>query len=117
MIIRIALLSLIACGLAGFGTIVWMVAPHGDTAIAATAPVTKLKVLVAARGLRPGSLMKADDITMREVDEDKLPNGFIADETNARRTLTGAPSTRNADDAGAARNGANASPYRLRTSQ
>ncbi len=89
MIIRIALLGLIACGLAGFGTVVWMVTPHGDTAVAATPVVNKLKVLVAARALRPGSLLKTDDITVREVDEDKLPTGFIADETNARRTLTG----------------------------
>ena len=38
MILRFALLGLIACGLAGFGTIIWMVAPHGDSAVAATAP-------------------------------------------------------------------------------
>lgn len=89
MILRIALLGLIACGLAGFGTIVWMVTPHGDSAVAATAPVTKLKVLVAAKALRPGALLKADDLTSREVDEDKLPTGFVVDETNARRQLTG----------------------------
>ncbi len=90
MIIRIALLGLIACGLAGFGTIVWMVTPHGDVAVAATPLVNRLKVLVAAKALRPGSLMKADDITVREVDEDKLPTGYIADETSARRSFTGA---------------------------
>ncbi len=89
MILRIALLGLIACGLAGFGTIVWMVTPHGDTAVAASAPVSKVRVLVAAKPLRPGALLKADDLAAKEVDEDKLPVGFVADETNARRQLTG----------------------------
>ena len=89
MILRIALLGLIACGLAGFGTIVWMVTPHGDTAVAAVAPVAKMRVLVAAKALRPGALIKTDDLAAREVDEDKLPPGFIADENNARRMLTG----------------------------
>ena len=89
MILRVALLGLIACGLAGFGTIVWMVMPHGDTAIAATAPVAKIRVLVAAKALRPGALLKSDDLTAKEVDEDKLPIGFVADENNARRQLTG----------------------------
>ncbi len=89
MILRVALLAMIACGLAGFGTIVWMVMPHGDAAVAATSPVTKIKVLVATRPLRPGSLLKSDDVGAREVDEDKLPAGYIADETNARRGLVG----------------------------
>ena len=89
MILRVALLGLIACGLAGFGTIVWMVMPHGDSAVAASIPVNKLKVLVASRALRPGALLKFDDIVARDVDEDKLPTGFIADETNARRLLIG----------------------------
>ena len=90
MIVRVALLALIACGLAGFGTIVWMVAPHGDAATAAAvAPSNHVKVLVAAKPLRPGSLLKVDDISGREVDEDKLPEGYVLDDANARRSLTG----------------------------
>lgn len=90
MIMRVALLVLIACGLAGFGTIVWMVAPHGETAAASQpVPVAKVKVLVAARPLRPGALLKAEDIAGREIDEDKLPAAYIADDANTRRGLTG----------------------------
>lgn len=89
MILRVALLGLIACGLAGIGTIAWMVMPHGDSAVAATAAVNRVKVLVAARALRAGALLKSEDLAGREVDEDKLPAGYIADETNARRQLTG----------------------------
>ena len=89
--IRVALLGLIACGLAGFGTIVWMVMPHDEAAAVAAAlpPVNKVRVLVAAKPLRPGALLKADDLAGKEVDEDKLPPGYIADEGNARRMLTG----------------------------
>jgi pilus assembly protein CpaB len=90
--IRVALLALIACGLAGFGTIVWMVMPHGqDAAVAATVPVDKIKVIAAARALRPGVLLKNDDTTIREVDQDKLPEGYLAagDDQNNRRSLLG----------------------------
>ncbi len=89
MILRVALLGLIACGLAGFGTIVWMVMPHGDVAMAASAPVEKLKVLIVAKPLRAGALLKTDDVASKEVDVDKLPEGYIADETNARRGIMG----------------------------
>lgn len=89
MILRVMLLGLIACGIAGFGTIVWMVAPHGDTAVAATAPIARTKVLVAAKLLRPGALLKSDDLAAREIEDDKLPAGFVADDPNARRTLVG----------------------------
>ena len=91
--IRVALLALIACGLAGFGTIAWMVMPHTPDAAAAAAvvPVDKVKVLVAAKALRPGSLLKNDEMAVREVDQDKLPEGFIAagDDNVARRSLVG----------------------------
>jgi pilus assembly protein CpaB len=90
--IRVALLALIACGLAGFGTIVWMVMPHGqDAAVAATVPVDKIKVITAAKALRPGVLLKNEDTTIREIDQDKLPEGYIAagDDQNARRSLLG----------------------------
>jgi pilus assembly protein CpaB len=91
MIVRFALLALIACGLAGFGTIIWMVSPHGETAAASASvqTATKVKVLIAARPLRAGSLLKADDIGAREVEEDKLPEGYVLDDVAVRRSLVG----------------------------
>jgi len=95
MIIRVALLALIACGLAGFGMIMWMVMPRGDVAVAAVAPVEKMKVVVIAKGLRPGALLKSDDIAVRDVEHDKLPEGVImADDANVRRNLVGAMARR-----------------------
>jgi pilus assembly protein CpaB len=96
MIIRIALLALIASGLAGFGTIIWMVMPHGEVATAAVAnPIEKARVVVAAKPMRPGALMKAEDMAVREVELDKLPEGSIlADDANVRRNLVGAMTRR-----------------------
>jgi pilus assembly protein CpaB len=90
--IRVALLALIACGLAGFGTIVWMVMPHGaDEAVAAAPPVDKVKVIVAAKALRAGALLKNEDTSVKEVDPSKLPEGYIAagDDATTRRSLMG----------------------------
>jgi pilus assembly protein CpaB len=95
MMIRVALLALIACGLAGFGTIMWMVMPRGDVAVASVAPVEKMKVIVIAKGLRPGSLMKSDDVVIREIEQTKLPDGAImAEDANVRRSLVGAMARR-----------------------
>ncbi len=96
MIIRIALLALIASGLAGFGTIIWMVMPHNDTVAAAVAnPIERARVVVAAKPMRPGALMKAEDMAVREIEVDKLPEGFIqADDANVRRNLVGAMTRR-----------------------
>ena len=89
MILRVALLGLIACGLAGFGTIVWMVMPHNDAAVVASAPANKIRVLVAAKLLKAGSLLKTDDLVIREVDEDKLAEGYLTDEPGVRRGVMG----------------------------
>ncbi len=96
MIIRIALLALIASGLAGFGTIIWMVMPHNDAVAAAVAnPIERARVVVAAKPMRPGALMKAEDMAVREIEVDKLPEGFIqADDANVRRNLVGAMTRR-----------------------
>ncbi len=92
MMVRVALLALIACGLAGFGTIIWMVMPHSEDAVAAASsvPAEKIKVLVAAKALKAGSLMKPEEIAIREVEQDKLPEGYVAgEEPMARRGMVG----------------------------
>ena len=90
--IRVALLALIACGLAGFGTIVWMVMPHGqETVVAPVTPVDRVKVIVSARALRAGSLLKDEDTAVQDVDQDKLPVGYIpaGPDNGVRRSLMG----------------------------
>lgn len=94
--IRIAMLLLIAFGLAGFGAIAWVLMPGASAPTeAAVAPTTKIAVLVAARQLRPGLLLKPEDVTVTEVAEDKLPIGNMPDQTDAKRSLIGGMVLRN----------------------
>jgi len=88
--IRLAMMLLIACGLAGFGVAVWMLMP-GDAAppAAAVAQVPKVAVFVVAQPLRPGMLLKPEDIAVGEVAEDKLASGSVRDQPDAKKTLVG----------------------------
>jgi pilus assembly protein CpaB len=70
-----------------------MVMPHGqDAAVAAAVPVDKVKVIASAKALRPGALLKNEDTVIREVDQDKLPEGYVAagEDQTVRRTFLGA---------------------------
>jgi len=88
--IRIAMLLLIACGLAGFGVAVWMLMPsEAAPAAAAVTQVPKIAVFVVAQPLRPGMLLKPEDIAVGEVAEDKLASGSVRDQPDAKKTLIG----------------------------
>lgn len=88
--IRTAMLLLIACGLAGFGVAVWMLMPsEAAPAVAAVAQVPKVAVFVVAQPLRPGMLLKPEDIAVGEVAEDKLASGSVRDQPDAKKTLVG----------------------------
>lgn len=88
--IRVVMLLLIVGGLAGFGTIAWMVMPASETAQAAVAaPVAKVSVMVAARPIRPGLLLKPEDMTFKEVPEDTLPLGAVPEAPDAKRAMIG----------------------------
>ncbi len=94
--IRIAMLLLIAAGVAGFGVIAWLVMPTESATAAATAPaVNRVAVLVAARQLHPGLLLKPEDITVREVPEEKLSIGHVLDQADSKRALIGGMVLRN----------------------
>ena len=88
--IRLAMMLLIACGLAGFGVAVWMLMPsEAAPAAAAVAQVPKVAVFVVAQPLRPGMLLKPEDIAVGEVAEDKLASGSVRDQPDAKKTLVG----------------------------
>lgn len=94
--IRIAMLLLIAAGIAGFGVIAWLVMPTESATAAAAAPtITRVAVLVAARQLHPGLLVKPEDVTVREVPEEKLSIGHVLDQADNRRALIGGMVLRN----------------------
>ena len=93
--IRVVMFILIAAGVAGFGVVAWMVMPT-EAAIAAAPPlVPHLTVLVAARPLRPGALLKPEDVVPKEVPEDQLSVGHILDQADAKRALVGGMVLRN----------------------
>lgn len=88
MILRIVLFGLIVVGLLGFGGVVWQIAPHHGGASAQEAP--KILALTASHALRPGVLLKPEDLSSTEYAEGKLPEGAIKDDAEQRRLLSGA---------------------------
>jgi pilus assembly protein CpaB len=93
MLLRIALFLVMAAGLAGFGAVAWVSthapAPPAAGTIAVAPPVT-VSVLVAARTLRPGVLLKPDDVTSAVVAQSAVPAGARPDTPAARAELLGA---------------------------
>jgi pilus assembly protein CpaB len=92
MLLRVAFFVLMAVGLLGFGTVAWISTRPPAPAVAAhaQAPVTRT-VLVAARAVTAGSLLKPEDLTGKQV---PLATPGLADATNdtpdLRRNLVGA---------------------------
>jgi pilus assembly protein CpaB len=89
VIIRFILFGLVAAGLAGFGMIAWVMMPPSNSAAAAVQVAHKILVLTATHALHPGTLLKPEDLASSEIDEARLPPGFVADEGDARRALIG----------------------------
>ena len=89
MILRVAMLVLVASGLLGFGLIAWVSTRHPASAETArhAAPAV---VLVAAHALQPGALLKPDDLAGKKLDHAELPPGAGADTPANRRDLVGA---------------------------
>jgi pilus assembly protein CpaB len=85
--LRTLLFLLMAAGLLGFSAVAWVgLHPSAPT----TAPVPKVNVLAAATVLRAGTLLKPDDLEVREVNEGEVPTGARKDTPQARSELFGA---------------------------
>ncbi|WP_428487442.1 Flp pilus assembly protein CpaB [Rhodopila sp.] len=98
MLLRIALFALMAAGLAGFGAVAWISTrspPPPSVAAAAVAPPVKVSVLAAAHTLRPGVLLKPDDLTAAVVAQSAVPEGARLDTPANRADLLGAMLRRN----------------------
>lgn len=103
MILRVAFFVLMALALVGFGTVAWValrqpgpapVAQAAPTAAPAAAaapakPATQKKVLVAARTLAAGSMVKPEDIVGKSLPEVDTAGALAADSPDAIRTLAG----------------------------
>lgn len=94
MLLRIALFAMLAFGVVGGGAFAWKLlmpqaaAPVADADPAPLAP--KATMLVAARSLRAGSLIKPEDLTAQEAVRADIPLGASLDAPQSRSSLTGA---------------------------
>jgi pilus assembly protein CpaB len=93
MFLRVALFLMLACGIVGAGAVGWVMlaasAPQAAVA-SATPPTPKTAVLIAAHGLRAGSLIKPEDLATLEILEPEVPPGVSRDTPQGRGSLIGA---------------------------
>lgn len=97
MLARVALFLMMGIGLAGFGTVAWVnLQPAKPPApVDAAVPNDKVSVLVAARPLRAGTLLKPEDLVPEQRSAKDLPAGARTDTPAARDELLGALVRRN----------------------
>lgn len=95
MLIRVALLSMMTLALGGFGLVAWISLKPPPPAAVADAPAPPpppvlRAVLAAASSLRPGVLLKPEDLVALQVTETDAPEGARPDTVQARSELIGA---------------------------
>jgi len=97
MLARVALFVLMAVGLGGFGVVAWVnlhpASPPPPTE--AAAPNDKVPLLIAARPLRAGTLLKPEDLAVEQRAAKDVPAGARTDTEAARNELLGALIRRN----------------------
>ncbi len=90
MLFRVMFFVLMALGLTGFGTAAWVMSRPPAPPAVVEAPAPKKLVVVAARAIHAGSLLKPEDLIAKEV-AIALENGEIVVESpDAHRALIGA---------------------------
>lgn len=96
MVLRVAFFALMALGLTGFGMVAWLSTrpPAAEVAAAAKAAVeakaTKKTILVTARAIHAGSLLKPEDLVAKEFSLDGLDINAIVDSAESRNAVVGA---------------------------
>jgi pilus assembly protein CpaB len=90
MILRLAFFALMSLGLLGFGTVAWVATrpPPPDPAVVAAS--AKVNVLVTTRAIRPGNLLKPEDLKAMETTRRQVGEEGTIDTPDARRALVGA---------------------------
>lgn len=95
MILRVVFFALMALGLTGFGTVAWLSTRPPASEVAAKAEAakvvaqTKKTILVTARAVHAGSLLKPEDLVAKEVMIDGLDLSAIADSPDSRNLIVG----------------------------
>ena len=93
MLLRIALFIVMAAGLLGFGTVVFLtLKPSASPAspVAVAQPPVTVRVLAAGRTLRAGSLLKPEDLAAVSLAPGAVPAGARTDTPAAHAELLGA---------------------------
>ena len=93
MLLRFALYAMLAVGVIGGGVVAWtLLTPSAPQVAAADARpvVVKAVMLVTARSLRAGSLIKPEDFAAQETVRADMPPGASVDTPQSRGSLTGA---------------------------
>lgn len=90
MILRVSLISLLVLGFLGFLGVAWVALSPPPAEVAATAaPAARASVIVAARPLRAGTLLRPEDMAASEMPADAVPPGASLDTPQQRATLAG----------------------------
>ncbi len=91
MVIRVLLISVLLLGLAGLGGVAYVsLLPPPAQRAEAPPPPARATYLLAARPLRPGSLVKPEDLRPQELLVAEAPAGARLDSPAARAELVGA---------------------------
>lgn len=90
LIICSLLLSATGLGVVGLQLLAPPAPPSVPVAEAPPPPPTRVKVMVAARALTLGSLLKDDDLTVRELPAEAVPEGAMELSDETRLELRGA---------------------------
>jgi len=89
MLLRVAVFLMMALGLVGFATVAWF-SLQPPQAAASNDELLKEHILVASRDLRPGALLKPDDVGVQVIAQEKIPEGASPDTPIARHAMIGA---------------------------
>lgn len=106
MVLRVAFFMLMALALVGFGTVAWVAlrqppapapvaqaapvsAPAAAAPAAAPVPVAQKKILVAARSIGVGIMLKPEDLVAKLVPVSDFPAAIAADTPDVVRSLAG----------------------------
>jgi pilus assembly protein CpaB len=89
MLLRVAVFLMMAVGLVGFATVAWFSLQPPQQATA-NDELQKERTLVASHDLRPGALLKPDDIGVQMIPQEKVPEGASPDTQVARHAMIGA---------------------------
>ena len=97
MILRVAFFALMALGLTGFGTVAWLStrSPAADAhavqqAAPPAPPPAKKVMLVTARPLHVGNLLKPEDVIAREIPANDVTDDMLGDSPDMRGHIVGA---------------------------